>query len=73
MSPYRQVSQVAHRTQTVHRYHPEELVAYGLLLSIGAIPFTVALLDRTCFGAEGTIGGLMMALGALGFLRSSRP
>lgn len=48
--------------------HPEELILYGLLMLIGAIPVAIALLQRTIFDARATFGLLMVGAGAIGAL-----
>lgn len=46
--------------------HPEELISYGLLFVIGAIPVAIALIQRAAFGVEATIGLLMVCIGVIG-------
>jgi hypothetical protein len=46
--------------------YPEELILYGLLVVIGAIPVAVAVAERTTFGVEATIGLLMVCAGVIG-------
>lgn len=53
------------------RAYPEELIIYGLLVVIGAIPLVLALLAQTGFGAEATLGALMACAGAIGAIVSS--
>lgn len=48
--------------------HPEELILYGLLVVIGAIPVVIALVQRTAFGADATLGLVMVCAGAIGAL-----
>ena len=47
---------------------PEELILYGLLMLIGAIPVVIALAQQTAFGVEATIGIVMACAGLLGAL-----
>jgi len=47
---------------------PEDLVLHGLLVVIGAIPVTLALVHRAFFGVEPTLGVLMVLAGVLGVL-----
>jgi uncharacterized membrane protein len=63
MQPLREVAMLANRTS---KSHPEELVLYGLLVMIGAIPVAIAVVQRTAFGVEATCGLLMVVAGALG-------
>jgi hypothetical protein len=46
--------------------HPEELILYGLLVVIGAIPVVIALVQRAAFGFDATLGLLMVCAGAIG-------
>ena len=46
--------------------HSEELIIYALLVAIGAIPVAIALVQRTVFGVEATLGLLMVCAGATG-------
>ena len=46
----------------------EELVLYGLLAAVGAIPVVIALVRHTPFGLEPTIGLLMVCAGMLGLV-----
>jgi hypothetical protein len=64
MCPYRQVSTSAPETQP--RWNAEELVLYGLLVAIGAIPVVVAVVGGGMFGVEPTIGLGMVCLGLIG-------
>jgi hypothetical protein len=52
--------------------HPEELILYGLLLAIGAIPVAIALVERIAFGVEATLGLLMACAGAIGAIAYAR-
>lgn len=45
---------------------PEELIIYGLLVVIGVIPGLIALVQRTVFGVEATLGLLMACAGVAG-------
>lgn len=45
---------------------PEEAVLYGLLVVIGLIPILIALVTEAKFGAEASIGMLMVGAGLLG-------
>jgi hypothetical protein len=51
--------------------YPEEMIIYGLLVVIGAIPLVLALIAQTGFGAEATLGALMACAGAIGAVVSS--
>jgi hypothetical protein len=44
----------------------EELILYGLLVLIGAIPVAIAVVQRATFGVDATLGLLMVCLGAIG-------
>jgi len=46
----------------------EELIVYGLLLLIGAIPVAIAIAQHAKFGVEATLGLLMVCAGAVGTL-----
>ncbi|HEX7841620.1 MAG TPA: hypothetical protein VF469_29325 [Kofleriaceae bacterium] len=46
--------------------HPEELILYGLLVGIGAIPVVIALVQHAAFGVDATLGLLMVCAGAVG-------
>jgi len=52
--------------------HPEELILYGLLVGIGAIPVAIALVRRATFGVEATLGLLMVCAGAIGMIVYAR-
>ena len=52
--------------------HAEELIIYALLVVIGAIPVAIALLQRTVFGVEATLGLLMVCAGAIGAIIYAR-
>lgn len=52
--------------------HPEELIIYGLLVVIGAIPVAIALLQRAAFGVDATLGLLMVCAGAVGAIAYAR-
>jgi hypothetical protein len=51
---------------------PEELVLYGLLVVIGAIPVGLAVASGTRLGAPATLGLLMMFAGIIGVLVDAR-
>jgi len=63
MTPYRKSYMFANHSSSSH---PEELILYGLLVVIGAIPVAVAVAERTTFGVEATIGLLMVCAGVIG-------
>jgi uncharacterized membrane protein len=44
----------------------EELIIYALLVAIGVIPGLIALVQRTAFGVEATLGLLMACAGVAG-------
>lgn len=54
------------RREPVWKAYPEELIVYGLLVGIGAIPVVNAIVERTAFGVEATIGLIMVCAGLLG-------
>ncbi len=64
--PYREdpVSTEAH-VET----HGEERVLYILLTVVGLIPIAIAWGSSARFGAQATIGGLMLVAGLLGLVR----
>jgi hypothetical protein len=71
MHPYREPPRRAHRCSTgvpadQAQAPAEELIIYGLLLVIGAIPVAVALLGRATLGVEATLGLLMISAGVSG-------
>jgi hypothetical protein len=43
----------------------EELVLYGLLIAIGALPFGLPLARHAAFGVEATLGLLMVGTGVV--------
>lgn len=49
----------------------EERVIYGLLVAIGAIPVGITVAQHAVFGADATLGLLMVAAGAVGWLLRS--
>jgi hypothetical protein len=51
---------------------PEELVLYGLMVVIGAIPVVIAVVQRAAFGVEATLGLLMACAGVLGAIFYAR-
>jgi hypothetical protein len=63
MSPYRKSTVFADRSS---RRHSEELIFYGLLVAIGAIPVVIASADHAAFGVEATLGLLMLGAGVIG-------
>ena len=63
MHPYRELPTVAAR---VSKPMLEELILYGLLVVIGAIPVVMALAQGHSFAVDATVGLLMMCGGALG-------
>jgi hypothetical protein len=48
------------------KVYPEELIVYGLLVGVGAIPVVGAVIERATFGVEATIGLIMGCAGLLG-------
>ena len=44
----------------------EELILYGLLVLVGAIPVVIALVRRETFGVDASLGLLMVCAGAIG-------
>jgi len=44
----------------------EELIVYGLLLLVGAIPVVIAIAQHARFGVDATLGLLMVCAGAIG-------
>lgn len=69
MHPYRKPPMPADRPSTSH---PEELILYGLLVGIGAIPVVIALVQRADFGVDATLGLLMVCAGAVGAIAYAR-
>lgn len=63
MHPYRDPPPLA---EHVERPSPEELILYGLLVAIGAIPVVLALASGGTFDVNATLGLLMVLGGALG-------
>jgi hypothetical protein len=63
MHPCRESPMFAHGFA---KSHIEELIIYGLLVVIGAIPVVISLVERTVFGVEATLGLLMVCAGILG-------
>jgi hypothetical protein len=53
-------------TDSASKHCPEELILYGLLVVIGAIPVIEALVQQTTFGVEATVGLLMVCAGLVG-------
>src|SRR5439155_26767194 len=69
MHPYRSSSSsVDHESMA----SPEELILYGMLIAIGAIPVVIALAERATFGADATLGLLMVGAGAVGAIAYTR-
>jgi hypothetical protein len=66
MHPYRKTSMRTEHPSTPSSEHPEELIVYGLLVLIGAIPVGNALIEQAPFGVEATLGVLMIGAGAIG-------
>ena len=50
----------------------EDRTLHGLLVGIGGVAVGIGVLTRW-FGAEATLGALMMTLGATGFIPHVRP
>lgn len=50
----------------------EDLIFYSLLVVIGVIPAVIALLQRTIFGVEATLGLLMACAGVAGAIAHTR-
>lgn len=69
MHPYREPPMPAGRPS---KPHPEELILYGLLVGIGAIPVVIALVQRATFGTDATLGLLMVCAGVLGAIVHAR-
>jgi len=74
MHPYRDIPT---RPARRHPVDPEDLVLYGMLMGIGAIPVIIALIERIAFGFDATLGLMMLVVGAVGLLvaraRSKQP
>jgi hypothetical protein len=49
----------------------EEIILYALLVAIGAMPVSGVVVDHEPFGAEATIGLILLALGAIGLLATA--
>lgn len=56
------------RSPAHRRVDPEDLVLYGLLVVIGAIPVLIAVIDRAAFGFDATLGLIMLVMGVVGML-----
>lgn len=54
------------KTRVDHGF--DELAVYALLILVGIIPVAIALAEQAVFGAEATIGLVMLCAGALGVL-----
>ena len=52
--------------EPIERPSPEELILYGLLVVIGAIPVVLTLASGGSFDVNATLGLLMISFGALG-------
>jgi hypothetical protein len=52
--------------EAIERPSPEELILYGLLVAIGAIPVVLTLASGASFDVNATLGLLMICCGALG-------
>jgi len=52
--------------EPIERPSPEELILYGLLVAIGAIPVVLTLASGATFDVNATLGLLMICFGALG-------
>ena len=63
MHPYRDPPAIA---EPIERPSPEELILYGLLVVIGAIPVVLTLASGGSFDVNATLGLLMICGGALG-------
>jgi peptidoglycan/LPS O-acetylase OafA/YrhL len=63
LHPYRELPVIAN---VAPKLHPEELILYGLLVVIGAIPAVLTLASGASFGVDATLGLLMVCAGALG-------
>jgi hypothetical protein len=65
MHPYREMPM-----RTDHPSNPryEELIVYGLLLLVGAIPIWLAVAHREFFGVDATLGVLMSGAGTVGVI-----
>ena len=63
MHPYRDPPVTA---EPIERPSPEELILYGLLVAIGAIPVVLSLASGASFDVNATLGLLMICFGALG-------
>ena len=56
------------RKQRKLSFEPEDLVLYALMIGIGIIPVSIAILTRVPFGFDATLGLMMVVVGALGLL-----
>jgi len=71
MHPYRTPPTTAERAPV---HDPEELVLFGLLVVIGAIPLVLSLARGVAFDGEATLGLLMVFAGVVGaVVRVARP
>ncbi len=70
MHPYRHIPAPA--TKARSGWNVEELIVYGLLVLVGAIPVVTSLARHATFGAEATIGLLMLSAGAVGIIAHVR-
>ena len=64
MNPYRKTPQPEPRKRVAE--NREEYVICGLLVAIGAIPVVFALASGSKFGAQATLGLMMVLWGAVG-------
>ncbi len=63
MHPYRELPVLVKKAP---RLDPEELILYGLLMVIGAIPVLLAVGGSASFGVDASVGLLMVCAGAVG-------
>ena len=69
MHPDRHTHVAVERTESDR----EELIIYGLLILIGALPVAIALARRAIFGFDATFGLLMVLVGLVGVVVRLRP
>ncbi|HET9987086.1 MAG TPA: hypothetical protein VFQ65_01165 [Kofleriaceae bacterium] len=69
MHPDRNTHLAVERTESDR----EELIIYGLLIVIGALPVAIALVRRAIFGFDATFGLLMVLVGLVGVVVRLRP
>jgi hypothetical protein len=65
MHPYRDAPMPPTRRRHVD---PEDLVLYGLLMFVGIIPVIIAVVDRSAFGFDATLGLMMLVVGIVGMV-----